>query len=272
MKKLFATSLLLLFSASAFVACSNDDDNDAPKVKYEVISFEPSEKMVDMNGKTVALGDVTMSIYGLGDVLYKDVFCGKPYVQQGTNFDGVLFTTADGALSFASYYSGFYDAWGGISLAACPDMGDAAASLAQQFSVWAEGGANGTSTYAVCYDSNTPTESWPEYMTASGYPTITFSTPRTVDHFYIANSTYVYKWFGGAETDLFKVKITGMKNGAEVGSTTETLVTPDSKLSGWRKVSIASFGEIDKLVFKVEGINVSADPSFFCIDEITLVK
>ena len=105
--------------------------------------------MVDMNGKTVELGDVTMAIYGVGDVLYKDVFCGKSYVQQGTNFDGVLFTTADGALSFASYYSGSYDAWGGISLAACPDMGDAAASLAQQFSVWAEGGANGTSTYPL---------------------------------------------------------------------------------------------------------------------------
>ena len=174
--------------------------------------------------------------------------------------------------SFLSYYSGDYDAWGGIALAACPDKGSDAASLTQQFSVWANGGANGTSTYAVCYDSNTPTESWPEYMTASGYPTITFSQPRTVDPVYSSNSTEVYKWFGGAETDLFKVKITGMKDGVEVGSTTETLVTPDSKLSGWRKVSIASFGQIDKLVFKVEGINISTDPSFFCIDEIALVK
>lgn len=184
----------------------------------------------------------------------------------------MLFSTADGMASFLSYYSGDYDAWGGIALAACPDKGSDAASLTQQFSVWANGGANGTSTYAVCYDSNTPTESWPEYMTASGYPTITFSQPRTVDHFYIANSTYVYKWFGGAETDLFKVKITGMKDGVEVGSTTETLVTPDSKLDGWRKVSLASFGEVDWLVFKVQGINIYADPSYFCIDEITLVK
>lgn len=271
MKKLFATSLLLLFSASAFVACS-DDDNETPKTKYEVISFEPSSAMVDVNGETVALGDVTMSIYGLGDVLYQNVFCGKPYVQSGENFDGVLFTTADGLVSFSAYYAGMYDAWGGISLAACPDMGSDAASLAQQFSVWADGGANGTSTYAVCYDSNTPTEAYPEYMTASGYPTILFAEPRTVDHFYIANSTYVYKWFSGAETDHFEVKITGFKNDVEVGSTTETLVTPDSKLDGWRKVSLASFGEVDKLVFKVQGINISADPSFFCIDEITLVK
>lgn len=273
MKKLFATSLLLLFSASAFVACS-DDDNDTPKVKYEVISFEPSEGMVDPNGKAVALGNVTMSLYMNGayvDHTYSNVFCGKPYAQ-GHNFDDMLFSTADGMAAFLSYYSGDYDAWGGIALAACPDTGDASPSLTQQFSVWANGGANGTSTYAVCYDSNTPTESWPEYMTASGYPTITFSQPRTVDHFYIANSTYVYKWFGGAETDLFKVKITGMKDGVEVGSTTETLVAPDSKLSGWRKVSIASFGQIDKLVFKVEGINISTDPSFFCIDEIALVK
>lgn len=184
----------------------------------------------------------------------------------------MLFSTADGMASFLSYYSGDYDAWGGIALAACPDKGSDAASLTQQFSVWADGGANGTSTYAVCYDSNTPTEAYPEYMTASGYPTILFAEPRTVDHFYIANSTYVYKWFSGAETDHFEVKITGFKNDVEVGSTTETLVTPDSKLDGWRKVSLASFGEVDKLVFKVQGINVYADPSYFCIDEITLVK
>lgn len=274
MKKIFATSLLLL-SAAAFVACSNDDDDTpGPSVKYDVISFEPSTGMVDPSGETIALGNVTMSLYMNGayvDHTYSNVFCGKPYAQ-GHNFDDMLFSTADGMASFLSYYSGDYDAWGGIALAACPDKGSDAASLTQQFSVWANGGANGTSTYAVCYDSNTPTEAYPEYMTASGYPTILFAEPRTVDHFYIANSTYVYKWFSGAETDHFEVKITGFKNDVEVGSTTETLVTPDSKLDGWRKVSLASFGEVDKLVFKVQGINVYADPSYFCIDEITLVK
>ena len=270
MKKIFTTTLLLYFSAAAFVACDDNKDDD-PTPQYDVISFEPAEHMAAVGGKEVSVGDVTLNIWNLGgDYTYKNAFCGASCLTE--LFDGDLFTTADGTVKFASYYDPQYSMWGGIAVAAAPDMTVSEQPIAQQFSVWAEGGANNTATYAVCYDSNTPTEAYPDYLTASGYPTITFSTPRTVDHFYIANSTYVYKWFGGAATDLFKVKITGMKNGAEVGSTTETLVTPDSKLSGWRKVSIASFGEIDKLVFKVEGINVSADPSFFCIDEITLVK
>ena len=166
MKKIFATSLLLL-SAAAFVACSNDDDDTpGPSVKYDVISFEPSTGMVDPSGETIALGNVTMSLYMNGayvDHTYSNVFCGKPYAQ-GHNFDDMLFSTADGMASFLSYYSGDYDAWGGIALAACPDKGSDAASLTQQFSVWADGGANGTSTYAVCYDSNTPTEAYPEYL------------------------------------------------------------------------------------------------------------
>ena len=207
----------------------------------------------------------------MGDYTYANAFCAKQYAVEA-DFDGMLFSTADQNLIFNAYYSSLYDGWGGIGLSQMPDRNAAAPSSKQQFSVWADGGANGTSTYAVCYDSNTPTEAYPEYMTASGYPTILFAEPRTVDHFYIANSTYVYKWFSGAETDHFEVKITGFKNDVEVGSTTETLVTPDSKLDGWRKVSLASFGEVDKLVFKVQGINIYADPSYFCIDEITLVK
>lgn len=120
MKKIFATSLLLL-SAAAFVACSNDDDDTpGPSVKYDVISFEPSTGMVDPSGETIALGNVTMSLYMNGayvDHTYSNVFCGKPYAQ-GHNFDDMLFSTADGMASFLSYYSGDYDAWGGIALAA----------------------------------------------------------------------------------------------------------------------------------------------------------
>lgn len=37
-------------------------------------------------------------------------------------------------------------------------MNAATATSKQQFSVWADGGANGTDTFAVCYDSNSPTE------------------------------------------------------------------------------------------------------------------
>ena len=109
-------------------------------------------------------------------------------------------------------------------------------------------------------------------MSKSGYPTFTLAQPRVVDHLYIANSTYVYNWFQGEEGDLFQVKITGWNGDTEVGSTTETLISGSTKLSGWRKVNLASLGAVDKLVFKVAGIDITQDPSYFCIDEIALVK
>ena len=180
--------------------------------------------------------------------------------------------SADGTVKFASYYDPQYSMWGGIAVAAAPDMTVSEQPIAQQFSVWAEGGANNTATYAVCYDSNTPTEAYPDYLTASGYPTITFSAARTVDHLWIANSSYVCSWFSGNDKALFEVKITGQKNGVETGSVTETLISGSDVLSGWRKVNLLSLGEIDRLTFKVSGIDVTADPTYFCIDEITLVK
>ena len=42
-------------------------------------------------------------------------------------------------------------------------------------------------------------------MTESGFPTFDFTEARTVDHLYIANSTMIYNYFKGKDSDLFKV-------------------------------------------------------------------
>ena len=60
--------------------------------------------------------------------------------------------------------------------------------------------------------------------------------PRIVDHLYIANSTWIYNYFTGNDSDSFQVRITGSLDGVEKGCITETLVAGKSKLSGWRKV------------------------------------
>lgn len=270
--KLLSRFFLATLCVASVAACSDDDEGE-PAPEYDVISFEPSEHMVDINGEEIVLKSVTMSLYegtGSADFTFSSIYCGKEYATT-ENYDGPLFMTADGSVKFLSYYAFGFDYWNGIAVAAMPDMRSAAGSSKQQFSVWAEGGANNTPTYAVCYDSNTPSEGYPEYMSKSGYPTFTLAQPRVIDHLYIANSTYVYNYFQGEEGDLFQVKITGWKGDTEVGSTTETLISGSTKLSGWRKVNLASFGAVDKLVFKVVDSDLS-DPFYFCIDEIALVK
>ena len=104
-----------------------------------------------------------MSLMGMGDYTYANAFCAKQYAVEA-DFDGMLFSTADQNLVFNAYYSSLYDGWGGIGLSRMPDRNAAAPSSKQQFSVWADGGANGTETYAVFYDSNSPTEMYPEYL------------------------------------------------------------------------------------------------------------
>ena len=120
---------------------------------------------------------------GMGDYTYANAFCAKQYAVEA-DFDGMLFSTADQNLVFNAYYSSLYDGWGGIGLSRMPDRNAAAPSSKQQFSVWADGGANGTETYAVFYDSNSPTEMYPEYLSESGYPTIDLVEPRIVAHLY----------------------------------------------------------------------------------------
>lgn len=268
MKKL----LLFAVAALSLAACSDDDDN-TPGSSFDIISFEAKEGLVNCKtGGDVELGAVTMSLFDIGNYTYDKIFCAQAYAAQA-NFDDALFSTADRNVVFNSYYMQGFDAWGGIALSQLTDMTAGAASLTQQFSVWAAGGANGTKTYAVMYDSNSPSEEeYSDYLTRSGYPTIDFSEPRTVNHFYIANSTDVYNYFKGEQTDRFQVKVTGSLAGAEKGTLTETLVAGASKLSGWRKVDLSAFGPIDKLVFKVVGVDYAKDPTFFCIDEIALEK
>ncbi|MEG1864089.1 MAG: DUF4465 domain-containing protein [Alistipes sp.] len=271
MKKL----LLFTFAFAALALASCSDDNDAPQptvdppMASDAISFEASEHINDPStGEDVVLGDLTIKNFDQSTTTYHHVFTGKT-ADMTKNFDQYLFGTANINVWFGSYYSSQYDAWGGIALSQNADNKAAAGSLAQQFSVWAKGGANATKTFAVCYDSNTPSESYPEFMSDYGYPTIDIIEPCVVDYLYIANSTYVYNYFTGKAGDSFKVKITGNLAKVETSSLTVTLVDGATKVSDWQKVDLKSLGKVDQLVFKVIA-NPITDPYFFCIDEIRL--
>ena len=127
----------IIAAAFAFVACSDDDGPCEKPFDGEVVSFEASEHLLDaMTGDDVKLGPVTMSLMGMGDYTYANAFCAKQYAV-GTDFDGMLFSTADQNLVFNADYSSLYDGWGGIGLSRMPDRNAAAPSSKQQFSVWA---------------------------------------------------------------------------------------------------------------------------------------
>ena len=190
--KLLSRCFLAVLCVASVSACSDDEGEPTPE--YDVISFEPSEHMVDVNGELVTLGDVEV-VGGDAAATHHHVYWGKPYVdvygqlgQYGdTYLDLPLFSTADENIWFGSYYtdSGSYkwDTWAGFVLSQNYNTTATSHDYANQFAVYAGSGANSSSTFAVSYSSS-----------MSGYtyttPTIEFAVkPRTVAYLYMAPST-----------------------------------------------------------------------------------
>lgn len=84
-----------------------------------------------------------------------------------------------------------------------------------------------------------------------------------------------YKYDSSAVSDrTFGYRITGSLKGQETGQVDVMLVNMSSVAEGWVKADLTSLGEVDKLVFKPQGVNPNKDfdPVYFCLDEIALVK
>lgn len=253
-----------------------------PYQEYDVISFETSEGLMDINGELLVLGDVEV-VGGDAAATHKNVFWGKSYVsiygqqdQYGSTYiDLPLFGTPDDNVWFGSYYSdggsSKWDTWAGFVLSQNCNTTATSFDFANQFSVYAESGACSTETFAVAY-----------YSSMSGYlhttPTIEFISPRKVAYLYMAPSTLLdtyYKYDSSAVKDrTFSYRITGSLDNASTGTVDVTLVKNGTVEAGWVKVDLSSLGSVDKLTFTPQGIDPSKDfdPAYFCLDHIELVK
>lgn len=273
----------------AFAACSDDDNGGGKSIELEYVTFEDGT-LKDMNGAAVATGDISIRGYVAGD--YKDVFWGAEYAEEvpftgydGSTgvyslFDGLLFSTADGNVSFGSYYTDgrnwgmISDVWNGFAVSKNFDDSASEFDYSTQFSVWAATGARGSGAFLVGFHS--------EYGTY-GTPTVEFAEPRVADHLYVANSTLVHTYRTqnpDIESATFDVVIRGQRRDGEGYADVYTrrvalIDAAGAKVSDWVKVSLGS-RPVDRLVFSVES-NDSNEyglliPGYFCIDEIALVK
>lgn len=162
-----------------------------PSELYDIISFEEEEGMTDIGGQKVTLGDIEV-VGGFAEGVYSNVFWAKPYAEygdpegiMGLTIDLPLFTS-DGNVWFGSYYcdcTGWgsqMDTWGGFVLSRNCNTSATSFDYADQFSVYAQSGANGSKTFAAAYCNG---------MMGGDYsaPTIVFTTtPRKVAYLYMA--------------------------------------------------------------------------------------
>lgn len=254
---------------------------------YKRVSFESDENITDYLGAPVELGHI--DVYSYGAIVYSrdHVFWAKPYAAEEDDYEqlywqGPYFQALNDMVMFGGYYNdgtlydengvAVTDTWGGFVLSqhankTVPE--DPNTNWYNQFDVWAEGGANGTVTFAVGYDSNTAGEGWSRPLEYNA-PQIDFAEPVKPVRVYLANSNFTYSYFTGDASDSYAVKITGWLSGVEGKSVTCTLVDGATRVEGWIPVDLSELGEVDKITFKSVIAAGSLTPCYFCLDDLYL--
>lgn len=269
MKKLFIAVVALV----ALAACS-DDEQPIQKLEFEVVTFET---LCDAHGNAVTPGSATVEGFVTNN--YEGLFWGKDYAKnepfsnadgsQGTYllFNDLLFSTTDQNVWFGSYYSnganwgGIYDSWAGFVVSQNIDTTPTEVDYANQFSAWTAAAKSGDTFLACYYDS---------YSGGYAEPTIELREPRTIDHLYVTNSTVTFPYSSTVEGAYLKLIATGYLNGTEVATSSITLAEGETKIEDWTKFTLFTT-EVDKVKFSIES-NDPYYPSYFCIDNLTLVK
>ncbi|MFQ6939049.1 MAG: DUF4465 domain-containing protein [Alistipes finegoldii] len=168
---------------------------------------------------------------------------------------------------------GAYDTWGGFALSKnysqTPTADGSPDYKGSHFSAWTKSGANNTATFALAYFNDYGAY---DYNT----PKIEFSERREVAHLYMANATVTGQSQSSLSDYWFKVSVTGYSGGVKGKTIEQVLISGKSIVSDWVKVDCSSLGAVDELRFGVMSNDVSGGflncPSYFCIDEIALVK
>lgn len=251
---------------------------------YKRISFESDESMTDYLGEPVVLGHI--DAYSSGNIAYSrdHVFWAKPYAVDEDDagrkyWQGPYFQALNDKAMFGGYYNDgtsyngtsypVTDTWGGFVLSQHVNKEATTSDWTNQFDVWAEGGANGSATFAVGYDGNTAGAGWSEPQEYNA-PQIDFAEAMKPVCVYLSNSTYTYTYFTGEPTDTYAVKITGWLNGSEGKSVTCTLVSGTKRVEDWVRVDLSSLGEVDKLTFTSIIAAGTYTPCYFCLDDLYL--
>lgn len=253
-----------------------------PSELYDIISFEEEEGMTDIGGQRVTLGDIEV-VGGFAAGVHSNVFWAKPYAEYGDP-DGIMgltidlpLFTSDGNVWFGSYYcdcTGWgsqMDTWGGFVLSGNFSTSLDTYNFANQFTVWADKGANASSICAVGYVDT--------YSGGYAVPTMVLSSAREVGYCHLAPSAMLATYTPTAvsmDQFWFKVIVTGYLGQTEVGTVDCLLTDRGVTQSGWTKVDLSRLGQVDRLTFTIDsndtgewGVNA---PAYFGLDEIGFPK
>lgn len=245
MRKLRLPLVALFAAAIAFTSCEDNGDGhkDPGGDKYTVVDID--------------FQDITLPTAG--------------YELKADN----AYNAGGFAFSYSYEYIAEWDwiSWSGFVVSNNKDKTTAGAT--NQFSVYGNGGADGSTQFALVYVSG-------EGVTEMTYGN---SALAEIDYIYVNNSTYAALSIKNGDTmatpfgedDYFKLTVTGYNTtGTKTGSVDFYLADyRDGKTficEAWTKIDLQPLGSVNKVRFELETTKKNTDgpltPSYFCLDNI----
>lgn len=247
---------------------------DHLKVKEHIsISFEAAEGLKDIEGGVVEPGEITMAGAAVSQT-YPNVYWAKSfsnyadYLVDGA-YDGYLCSTVDENFWFGTYFKNtdYGDQWGGFVLTENYAKTATELDYADQFTVWAEAGADGCTCLIGYEDTYTGGYACPKIEIAGA--------PVVFRHCYLANTALTHSYSPtqvAASAYYYKVIVKGWLEGEQTGSVECLLVDGTKKLEGWQWVDLRPLGKVDCLSFSTDTNDRNnygpMAPAYFALDGI----
>jgi len=249
--------LLVVTTVFNFTSCSKDDDKE--EVSTITIDFE----------------DVTLNSEGYwnGSDLSGTPVLEEAWGEQITNYYGFF---KSGIAAFNNKYTEEWFSWSGF---ACSSLKDKTTpGYMNQYSVYGNGGANGSKQFAVAYVA----EEASDFQFQDGIE-------KTIQSIMVNNSTYAYLALkdGGAPakdfeaSDWFKVTFTGYnaqgnKTGAKEFYLADFRNGKTYICSDWTKVELSSLGKVNKIEITLSSTDNTGvfmnTPAYVCLDNLVYIK
>lgn len=239
-------------------ACSKDDEPE------EVDDPEQEQKQEQEPETTVTY-------------TFEDVQLGEDGVWDGSDMTGGLSLTDEAWFNcaYVADYGGYSN--GGFAFSNQTDR--QTAGYTNQYSVYADGGANGSEVFAVVYYSS--------FGADNSY--VSFKDAVRPKSVYLNNSTYAYLSVTGADNQnlgiedggWFKVVFSGLDAaGTQTGSVEYYLADyRDGKTyvcSEWTRVDLTPLGTVSRVQVSVDGSKVNDYgllwPAYVCLDDLVVAK
>jgi len=173
---------------------------------------------------------------------------------------------------FSNTYNDTWKSWSGFAYSNMTDK--ETAGFTNQYSVYADGGAENSKNFAVAYA--------PQYATP--ITNITFDTIVDPQKIFVTNSTYAYLDMKNgstyskalAEGDYLQLLIEGFDNSGNSTGKVEFYLANFQNgktdiITQWTEVNLSSLKNVKKLEFKVIG-SQSGTPTYFCMDNLEALK